>query len=322
MTVHTAIADSEIDPESPGTTTLFTKLRDNPIATYEGNNPTKIKRGAFEPDFRMSYLGSGNDGAKTISSSENLAKGEYHYTSLTINTGQTLGVSNSDSGFLILRVQGTVILNNTGSIDLDAKGGAGGSSSSASDGGAGEVGFGGGSGGGGGCSLSYDGGLGGDSEVRSQLVSGGSKGVYVSGSGTDGGNGVSVNLKMRRAIENGFEFDVYKPHGGGGGGAGSNAGSQIGKNGGGGIIIIADTIILDVNATIKCNGGDGGDSDGGGNVGGGGGGGGGVVILAANTITNNGTVTVAGGAAGTNLSGASSAGGAGGAGLFLEILLG
>jgi len=42
MTAHIDIADSEIDPESPGTTTVFTKLRDNPIATYEGNNPTKI----------------------------------------------------------------------------------------------------------------------------------------------------------------------------------------------------------------------------------------------------------------------------------------
>jgi len=35
MTIYTAIADSEIDPESPGTTTLFTKLRDNPIAITE-----------------------------------------------------------------------------------------------------------------------------------------------------------------------------------------------------------------------------------------------------------------------------------------------
>lgn len=36
MTSYVAIADSEIDPESPGTTTLFTKLRDNPIAITEG----------------------------------------------------------------------------------------------------------------------------------------------------------------------------------------------------------------------------------------------------------------------------------------------
>lgn len=36
MTTYTTIADSDIDPESPGTTTLFTRLRDNPIAITEG----------------------------------------------------------------------------------------------------------------------------------------------------------------------------------------------------------------------------------------------------------------------------------------------
>lgn len=37
MTAYVIIADSEIDPESPGTSTLFTKLRDNPIAIAEGS---------------------------------------------------------------------------------------------------------------------------------------------------------------------------------------------------------------------------------------------------------------------------------------------
>lgn len=37
MTTYTAIPDSDIDPESPGTTTLFTRLRDNPIAIAEGD---------------------------------------------------------------------------------------------------------------------------------------------------------------------------------------------------------------------------------------------------------------------------------------------
>jgi len=36
MTAYSTIADSEIDPESPGTTTLFGKLRNNPIAITEG----------------------------------------------------------------------------------------------------------------------------------------------------------------------------------------------------------------------------------------------------------------------------------------------
>ena len=37
MTTYTAIADSDVDPESPGTTTLFTRLRDNPLAIQENN---------------------------------------------------------------------------------------------------------------------------------------------------------------------------------------------------------------------------------------------------------------------------------------------
>jgi hypothetical protein len=36
MTTYTAIPDSDIDPESPITTTLMTQMRDNPIAITEG----------------------------------------------------------------------------------------------------------------------------------------------------------------------------------------------------------------------------------------------------------------------------------------------
>lgn len=38
MTAYSAIADSDIDPESPITTGLMTKLRDNPIAIAEGSS--------------------------------------------------------------------------------------------------------------------------------------------------------------------------------------------------------------------------------------------------------------------------------------------
>jgi len=37
MTTYTAIPDSDIDPESPATTTLMTRLRDNPLAIAEGD---------------------------------------------------------------------------------------------------------------------------------------------------------------------------------------------------------------------------------------------------------------------------------------------
>ena len=35
MTAYTAIPDSDIDPDSPGTTGLFTLIRDNPVAIME-----------------------------------------------------------------------------------------------------------------------------------------------------------------------------------------------------------------------------------------------------------------------------------------------
>jgi hypothetical protein len=51
MTAYSPIADSEIDPESPGTTLLFTNLRNNPIAMAEGaTGAPKIKQLAMDDD--------------------------------------------------------------------------------------------------------------------------------------------------------------------------------------------------------------------------------------------------------------------------------
>lgn len=52
MTTYTSIANNEIDADSPGTDTLFTRLRDNPIAIAEGSSgapqiKTKSGVGAF-----------------------------------------------------------------------------------------------------------------------------------------------------------------------------------------------------------------------------------------------------------------------------------
>jgi len=38
LTTYSAITDSEVDPESPITTSLVTKLRDNPLAIQEGDS--------------------------------------------------------------------------------------------------------------------------------------------------------------------------------------------------------------------------------------------------------------------------------------------
>lgn len=48
MTTYTAVADSEIDTDSPLTESLFTRLRDNPIAITEGaTGSPKITDAAF-----------------------------------------------------------------------------------------------------------------------------------------------------------------------------------------------------------------------------------------------------------------------------------
>lgn len=49
MTTYTAIADTEIDQDSPVTETLMTKLRNNPIAITEGaSGAPRIVQGALD----------------------------------------------------------------------------------------------------------------------------------------------------------------------------------------------------------------------------------------------------------------------------------
>lgn len=269
---------------------------------------TKVPAGAL-------YLGSEIDGAKTVSVSENLAKGEYHYTSLTIDTGQVLGCSDASSGFLVIRCSGQVTLSGTASINLDEKGGAGGLAGNISNGNNGADGNGGGSGGGGGSSLTYDGGAGGDSSEALIAISGGVGGIASDG---DGGNGVSTSNRIKNALASAVGANIIAPYGAGGGSGGANIACSAGKNGGGSVIIIADSIVIESNATISCNGGDSNAATGG-NCGGIGAGGGGTVMLLANYISNSGTITVSGGAVGTDDGGTSGSGGGGGDGYSLEI---
>lgn len=49
MTAYTVIPDSDIDPDSPVTTSLMTLLRDNPIAISEGTSPApKLQTAAYD----------------------------------------------------------------------------------------------------------------------------------------------------------------------------------------------------------------------------------------------------------------------------------
>jgi len=260
------------------------------------------------------YLGSADLGAVTISSDTDLPSGEYHYSSLTINTSQTLGTTATTDGFLIIRCTGTVTI--TGDVDLNTKGGAGGAGG-ASGGDAGIIGgsgTGGASGGGGGAGLggSEAGGAGGNNLLRGTTVAGGAGGT---GAGGNGANGSATSALYKRLMNYVLDPVNYTGSGGGGGEAHSTSGAA-GGNGGGCLIIIADTIDFQTGANIYCAGASGSN---GGNPGGGGGGGGGAVLLVSNTLTNDGTITVSGGGGGTATGGGT--GGVGGAGHSLVVTL-
>lgn len=71
MTVYAAIADSDVDPESPGTTTLFTRLRDNPLAIQEGDaTAPSIQNAALAGlPWAASNYGTGSVGQAAIGAS-------------------------------------------------------------------------------------------------------------------------------------------------------------------------------------------------------------------------------------------------------------
>lgn len=62
MTTYTAIANTEIDADSPITTTLMQSMRDNPIAISEGSTDAPVVASGWHP-YDMVTVGDGNDGA-------------------------------------------------------------------------------------------------------------------------------------------------------------------------------------------------------------------------------------------------------------------
>lgn len=74
MTAYVDIADSEIDPESPYTTTLATKNRDNPIAITEGSS------GA--PKIQLAAIDSGVLSRELVSTATASASATIDFTGL------------------------------------------------------------------------------------------------------------------------------------------------------------------------------------------------------------------------------------------------
>ncbi|MDH5426444.1 MAG: hypothetical protein OEY29_15770, partial [Gammaproteobacteria bacterium] len=236
MTDFTVVPSGDRDPESPITPELIDTLYFNPFAMFEGAvGAPKISPAAFSNNaFGLYYLGSEDDGAKIVSSSENLASGEYHYTNLTINSGQTLGVTESFDGYLLIRATGTVTLTATSIINLAGKGAEGGASQTGvGDGIPGSVGSGGGTGGGGGSSdTTQKGGPGGDSIVRTNSIVGGAQSAV--GPNAVGGVGNAVSAAIQKIIQAQIGLDLYRLNGSGGGSGGRRTGAFSGGGGNGG----------------------------------------------------------------------------------------
>jgi len=301
MTAYSTIADSEIDPESPGTTTLFTKLRDNPTAIAEGSSGApKIRPSAFGVESGYMYLGNESDGGLNYASNTNIASDELYCSSLNVQNGVTLGVSESSNGFIIIRCTGIATI--AGTINLDGKGVSGGVLGVTANtvGVTGGTGLLGGAGGGGmGGSTPVNGGAGGGAYGSS----GGAYSVnHVTNASTAAAILARIESYMERhsgtlypsAIDNGVV-------GGGGGGSGATGSSSVdgadGGNGGGCVIIIADEI--DFTGAITCDGNNGANT-GHSSAGSAGGGGGGFVLLVArNFINSSGSITATGGTGGS-----------------------
>lgn len=259
----------------------------------------------LSPIFKMA--GDGSDGAKSITSSENLDPTVvYNYTTLTLDAGQTLSVSSVNSVLQILNT-GNVTIN--GTLDLNGKGGAGGA----------------------GGGINGTAGTAGNSLVSGFTNGAGSPGTGSSGNGRSGGggSGVSANgnasatsssaggtaiTERRLLLLEQFMRSVVCGAGGGGGSqdGSANAAGAGGPGGGALIWLIGGSLTLGASSIIRANGVQG--ASGTGNAGAGGSGGGGnIVIVVAGSITNNGvTLSASAGASRSGPGGDNS--GAGGAG--------
>lgn len=260
-----------------------------------------------------SIFGSGSDGAKTISASEDLnPSNEFNYTTLTLAVSQTLSVTSTNSP-LVVHATGDVTIN--GTLDLNSKGAAGGTGGTTT--GSGNTGTAGNSkitgytvaGGGGGTYNAAGGGAGGGG---SSVVTVGATGT--AGTGAAGAGGAIIASNQLGLLASMMRGVVCGSGGGGGPGFSGNVGVAGGIGGGSSVWLIGGSLTLGASSTIRCSGGNGTSSA---SVPGGGGGGGGtIIILVAGSITNSGvTLAAAGGSGGTGV--AATNGGAGAAGKII-----
>jgi len=333
MVAYTEIPDTDVDPESPLTTTLFTRLRDNPKAIAEGSSGAPRVSSKAQDNNANNFFtnfGDGSDGA-LIYTTNALSPGIYNATTITFNSGD---VTLTGNGPLILRATTSITINDGAAINLDGMGGKGGDGSGTYS----SEGMGidtyptynlsdsvrqkidppiivGGGGGGGGASYYefYDGYVGG----TAWGATAGGAGVFAdrftaAGYGKDGTAQSSANINDLLSI--GYMPSLGGAGGGCGGGVGYAGNNNDGGDGGGLLIMIAPSITMASGASISADGVNGGNSAVSG-YGGSGGGGGGVILIIGIDIADSGiTTSVAGGTGGTGYAGYIQ-GGDGGAGV-------
>ena len=275
------------------------------------------------------FGGDGSDGALTVSANIDIDALTVNYVvknyeTLTINAGNTLGLTNpaTNGTILHIKVQGDVTIN--GSINLQGDGAAGGTAG-ASGGGASSAGsnmdlrwsdttnqF------GGAVGVSVGAGGGGGGGAHKTV---GTAGTVGGGGGSAGGAaGTVLSLFTSNVNPNIFKNirAICGAGGGGGGGGQNNAGGAGGRGGGVFILECGGDLTFGSASTINVGGADGSAGGAAGNSGGGGGGagsGGQSLILYNGTLTDSGvTVTVTGGTGGAGGNAIIEDGGAGGNG--------
>ena len=317
MVAYNDIPDTDVDPESPQTTSLWTRVRDNPIAIAEGaDGAPKVSPLAF-----WGNVGDGSDGPMAIGVNTVLDPDIYSFTTFSLTASAI--VTLSAKGAIVIRCSESFTMADGTSFDLSGDGGAGGAgartgANPSTQGLPGEgqsdsspfttpMWFGGSGGGGGAYSVQPTGDGGSTYGVPG--------GDGISGSGGNGGTPDASDLTKM------LSFGQVLRYGGGGGGGGSDAsGGVVGGNGGAGgglLIVVAPAITLGNGALIDVSGLNG-ENKPLTNSAGGGGGGGAILMLCQEFLDNGASVNLSGGAKGTS-GGAN--GGDGGTGFFSQITI-
>ena len=298
---------SDVNAGDDALATDYNSLRADVLDPATGHKHTgKPGEGAAVPGSLLTdqdgMKGDGSDGSLTLSTLLELS-GVKQFTDLTIDSGGEIRPA-SGKHFVVILVQGALIINSGGKIQADGFGGAGGGfDSNGTDGFVAQL-----------------------NSLPEEVIGG----LAVNAPNLDGLRSIAQVAALADSGEG-----IFVSHGAGGAGGRANAGSgfnggnewagggastsglggaggDIGGDGGGGVIIFAESITINAGGEITAKGADASQLA---NANSAGGGGGGLVYLASRSLTETGTVSAAGGLGGTSVT-SGLVSGTGGAGII------